>query len=105
MAQLIGGLGTSHIPAIGNAIHKGLQNEPYWKPLFDGFPPIRQWLIVPGSAGQPRDGNPAACYAMFDLAEQSLTFHRVPYDHDTAARKILDAGLPARLAERLIHGQ
>lgn len=69
------------------------------------IPPIRQWLIVPGSAGQPRDGNPAACYAMFDLAEQSLTFHRVPYDHDTAARKILDAGLPARLAERLIHGQ
>eukprot|EP01036_Dinobryon_divergens_P038506 gene38506-50566_t len=44
MAQLIGGLGTSHIPAIGNAIHKGLQNEPYWKPFFDGFPPIRQWL-------------------------------------------------------------
>ena len=44
MAQLIGGLGTSHIPAIGNAIHKGLQNEPYWKPFFDGFPPIHQWL-------------------------------------------------------------
>ena len=44
MAHLIGGLGTSHIPAIGNAIHKGLQNEPYWKPFFDGFPPIRQWL-------------------------------------------------------------
>jgi len=44
MAQLIGGLGTSHIPAIGNAIHKGLQNDPYWKPFFDGFPPIRQWL-------------------------------------------------------------
>jgi hypothetical protein len=44
MAQLIGGLDTSHIPAIGNAIHKGLQQEPYWKPFFDGFPPIRQWL-------------------------------------------------------------
>ncbi len=44
MAQLIGGLGTSHIPAIGGAIHKGLQQEPYWKPFFDGFPPIREWL-------------------------------------------------------------
>ncbi|HAJ12854.1 MAG TPA: protocatechuate 3,4-dioxygenase, partial [Comamonadaceae bacterium] len=44
MAQLIGGLATSHIPAIGGAIHKGLQNEPYWKPFFDGFPPIHQWL-------------------------------------------------------------
>ncbi|CAB5679644.1 Protocatechuate 4,5-dioxygenase beta chain [Delftia tsuruhatensis] len=46
MAHLIGGLGTSHIPAIGNAIHKGLQNEPYWKPFFDGFPPIRDWLAT-----------------------------------------------------------
>jgi protocatechuate 4,5-dioxygenase, beta chain len=44
MAQLIGGLATSHIPAIGGALHKGLQNEPYWKPFFDGFPPIHGWL-------------------------------------------------------------
>ena len=44
MAQLIGGLGTSHIPAIGSAIHKGLQQDPYWKPFFDGFPPIQAWL-------------------------------------------------------------
>jgi len=44
MAQLIGGLATSHIPAIGGAIHKGLQNEPYWKPFFDSLPPIHDWL-------------------------------------------------------------
>ena len=44
MAQLIGGLGTSHIPAIGRAIHLGLQQDPYWKPFFDSFPPIHQWL-------------------------------------------------------------
>jgi protocatechuate 4,5-dioxygenase beta chain len=44
MAKLIGGIGTSHIPAIGGAIHKGLQQDPYWKPFFDGFPPIRKWL-------------------------------------------------------------
>ena len=44
MAQLIGGLATSHIPSIGNAIAKNLQQDPYWKPFFDGFPPIRQWL-------------------------------------------------------------
>ena len=68
-------------------------------------PPHRQWLAIPGSAGQPRDGNPAACYAMLDTAEQTLTFERVPYDHDTAAAKIRLAGLPARLAERLLHGQ
>jgi protocatechuate 4,5-dioxygenase beta chain len=44
MAQLIGGLATSHIPAIGGAIHKGKQQDPYWKPFFDGFPPISDWL-------------------------------------------------------------
>lgn len=44
MAQLIGGLASSHIPAIGGAIAKGLQQEPYWKPFFDGFPPIHRWL-------------------------------------------------------------
>ena len=44
MAQLVGGLATSHIPAIGGAIHKGLQQQPYWKPFFDGFPPVREWL-------------------------------------------------------------
>jgi len=46
MATIIGGLGTSHIPAIGNAIHKGLQQEPYWKPFFDGFPPVREWIAA-----------------------------------------------------------
>ena len=44
MAKLIGGLATSHIPAIGGAIHKGKQQEAYWKPFFDGFPPIHRWL-------------------------------------------------------------
>ncbi len=44
MAQLIGGVATSHIPAIGGAIAKGLQQEPYWKPFFDGYPPVRDWL-------------------------------------------------------------
>ena len=44
MAKLIGGLGTSHIPLIGSAIHKGLQKEPYWKPFFDGYPPVHAWL-------------------------------------------------------------
>lgn len=66
--------------------------------------PQRQWLVIPGSAGQPRDGNPAACYAMFDTTLAVLTYHRVPYDHDAAAAKIRAAGLPERLAERLIDG-
>jgi predicted phosphodiesterase len=50
------------------------------------------------------DGNPAACYALFDTDTATLTFHRVPYDHDAAAASIIAAGLPADLAERLQHG-
>lgn len=44
MANIIGGVGTTHVPAIGGAIAKGLQNDPYWKPFFDSFPPIHRWL-------------------------------------------------------------
>jgi protocatechuate 4,5-dioxygenase beta chain len=44
MAKIIGGLTTSHVPAIGGAIAKGLQDEPYWKPFFDGYLPVRKWL-------------------------------------------------------------
>jgi protocatechuate 4,5-dioxygenase beta chain len=44
MAKIVGGLATSHVPAIGNAIAKGLQQDPYWKPFFDGFIKARAWL-------------------------------------------------------------
>jgi diadenosine tetraphosphatase ApaH/serine/threonine PP2A family protein phosphatase len=64
----------------------------------------RRWLAIPGSAGQPRDGNPAACYALWDTDARELTFHRVPYDHARAAAKVRAAGLPQDLATRLSHG-
>jgi diadenosine tetraphosphatase ApaH/serine/threonine PP2A family protein phosphatase len=66
---------------------------------------VRRWLVVPGSVGQPRDGNPAAAYAIFDQSQAELTFWRVPYDHDRAGDKIRTAGLPQRLAGRLVDGQ
>ena len=56
----------------------------------------RQWLAIVGSAGQPRDRNNKACYALADLERSRLTFFRVAYDHDFAARKVRSAGLPAR---------
>jgi diadenosine tetraphosphatase ApaH/serine/threonine PP2A family protein phosphatase len=64
----------------------------------------RRWLAIPGSAGQPRDGIPAACYALFDDATGVLTYFRVPYDHLAAARKVREAGLPQRLGLRLEAG-
>lgn len=44
MAKVIGGVFTSHVPAIGGAIARGAQQEPYWKPFFDAWPPVREWL-------------------------------------------------------------
>ncbi len=44
MAKIIGGITTSHIPAIGNAMANGLEQDPYWKRFFDGYEPVKQWL-------------------------------------------------------------
>jgi protocatechuate 4,5-dioxygenase beta chain len=44
MAEIVGAYFTSHVPAIGGAIARGDQQAPYWKPFFDGFPPVREWL-------------------------------------------------------------
>lgn len=44
MARIMGGLTSSHIPAVGNAIENGVTQEPYWKRFFDGYEPAKQWL-------------------------------------------------------------
>jgi diadenosine tetraphosphatase ApaH/serine/threonine PP2A family protein phosphatase len=64
----------------------------------------RKWLAVIGAVGQPRDHNPAACYALLDDVKNTLTYIRVPYDVETAARKVRETGLPPILAARLERG-
>jgi len=97
--------GHTHVPALFHMSRTG---------KFASFDPVerveipltpqRRWLAVLGSVGQPRDRDPAACYAILDDATSALTYMRVPYDIERAARKILDAGLPAVLAARLFDG-
>jgi diadenosine tetraphosphatase ApaH/serine/threonine PP2A family protein phosphatase len=67
-------------------------------------PSHRRWHAIVGSVGQPRDGNPAAAYALFDSAREEMTFFRVAYDHLAAAAKIRAAGLPEALALRIERG-
>src|SRR5262249_55852239 len=64
----------------------------------------RRWLAVLGSVGQPRDYDPAACYGALEVERNVLTYVRVPYDNETAARKVRAAGLPTILSQRLIEG-
>ena len=60
-----------------------------------------EWLINPGSVGQPRDGDPRAAWLELDTDEQTARFHRASYDIERAAASISSAGLPRRLADRL----
>lgn len=65
----------------------------------------RRWLAVMGAVGQPRDGNPAAAYGLFDSEKATLTYVRVPYDVEKAQEKIRKAGLPDSLWKRLAVGR
>ncbi len=62
------------------------------------------YLINPGGLGQPRDHDPRAPFIIYDTEKSVVTFHRVEYDYERTAQKILDSGLPPRLAERLCRG-
>ncbi len=62
-------------------------------------------IVNAGSVGQPRDGNPHASYGVYDTETRVAEVRRVPYDIASASRKILAAGLPPVLAERLWHGK
>jgi len=66
--------------------------------------PRYRYIVNVGSVGQPRDGDPRACYATYDRESGACTLHRVAYDVERAAEKIKKAGLPPGLAERLQHG-
>ena len=66
--------------------------------------PLHQHLVLPGSTGQPRDGNCASCYALYDDSTREVSYFRVPYDHGAAARRVISVGLPLVFAMRLIEG-
>ena len=67
--------------------------------------PGRKYFVNVGSVGQPRDGNPRAAYVIYDLDEGTIELRRLDYDIPKAQKKILAAGLPPRLADRLALGK
>lgn len=67
--------------------------------------PGRKYFINAGSTGQPRDGDWRAAYCIYDSEKNVVELHRVKYDLDTAQKKIIKAGLPRLLAERLALGR
>lgn len=65
----------------------------------------RKYFINVGSVGQPRDGNPDSSYLIYEPRSRIIEFRRVPYDVQTASEKVRKAGLPDRLADRLLIGR
>lgn len=66
--------------------------------------PGERYLINPGSVGQPRDRDPRAAYAIYDADARRLHLYRVLYRVEEARRRIIQAGLPPVLGDRLLYG-
>jgi len=101
-------VGHSHRPGVWSLGSSGPAYEDLAGPAFHDrripFHDGRRYLINVGSVGQPRDRDPRAAYVLWDEDERSVTLRRVTYNHKAAAAKILRAGLPRALADRLAHG-
>ena len=67
--------------------------------------PGKKYFVNVGAVGQPRDNNPKCAYVVYDMAEGTIEIRRLDYDIPAAQKKIRDAGLPERLAERLAYGK
>ena len=65
----------------------------------------KKYFINVGSVGQPRDGDPRSAYVIYDLIENSVELRRIPYDLERTQSKIIEQGLPERLANRLAIGR
>ncbi|MCA3572635.1 MAG: metallophosphoesterase family protein [Aestuariivirga sp.] len=98
--------GHVHVPAVYclSATGKMTAHSPV-QDVATPFPAQRKWLAVIGSAGQPRDGNPAASFAIYDTDQRTLTYHRAPYDVEGVSQRIRALGLPDQLADRLLRGR
>ncbi len=67
--------------------------------------PGKKYFVNVGAVGQPRDNNPKSAYVVYDTDDGTIEIRRLDYDIATAQKKILAAGLPERLAERLAYGR
>jgi diadenosine tetraphosphatase ApaH/serine/threonine PP2A family protein phosphatase len=103
-ATRLGVIGHSHVPFIVQASEKDGRVEQVMGESVKWERGSR-YLINAGSVGQPRDGDPRACYLRVDCSGREIAFRRVTYDVAEAQRRISQAGLPSSLAERLPLGR
>ena len=104
MGPRVGAIGHSHVAlrftrvdgeVVGEPTPAGTEHD-----LADG-----DWLVNPGSVGQPRDRDPRAAWMLVDLDRWTASWRRVEYPIDEAAQAIAATDLPRHLADRLFIGQ
>lgn len=93
--------GHTHVPRVYIKRDKVLEVPADTLAIEDGA----KYFINVGSVGQPRDGDWRACYAIYDIDSKTVNFRRVEYDIARTQEKILSAGLPEMLAERIAEGR
>lgn len=103
----VGLFGHTHLPVVFRLVSGRLEG---FVPSEEAETLIRiqdgvKYLINPGSVGQPRDGDCRAAYAIYTDEAPTITLYRIPYAVEAAQRRIIDAGLPASLANRLALGR
>jgi len=94
-------VGHSHCPGVANDGEHVIAHLGQGKVALE---PDTRYLVNVGSVGQPRDQDARAAWGLLDLDARTYEQRRIEYDLDTAQRKILQAGLPPLLAERLAKG-
>ena len=90
-------IGHSHVPVI-------FSNSDYYRKKNFLFTEDQKYLVNVGSTGQPRDGDPRTCFVVYDDEQNSVEYVRLDYDIQKSYNKIINAGLPVFLAERLLKG-
>jgi predicted phosphodiesterase len=96
-------VGHTHAAGIFSEDKDGRIN--YLNDNFSNIIPGNKYIINVGSVGQPRDSSPEACYCIYDTDKKEVRIKRVDYDIATARKKIIDAGLPKFLGDRLLLGR
>jgi diadenosine tetraphosphatase ApaH/serine/threonine PP2A family protein phosphatase len=93
--------GHTHVPTIFEKVGRVSRNDTKKLKIALG----RKYFVNVGSVGQPRDGDPRASYAIYDMEKKEVEFRRVEYDVKATQEKIRKVGLPERLAKRLEIGK
>ena len=102
MTTKVAFIGHSHVPGIFSKENSKID---YTAGPEIEISPNKSYLVNVGSVGQPRDGDWRAAFCIWDKDANTISIKRIEYDLATAQKKILDAGLPKILAQRLGEGR